>query len=130
MINIMKLAKEPKDYNDFVARKVSAQPYIVKGLVINKKTNKAYNIDIHMDTEELTQDTKVKVSCSCEDFKFRWAYVLYKEGALLNPNTFVLEPPKKTNPDQIMNDCKHIHAFVKNEMSGKLKTFSARAGSI
>jgi len=130
MIDIKLLSKEPKDLNTMVTRKVESRDFIVRGTCVNKKSGKAYNIDIHMDTEEMLPTSKIKVACSCDDFKFRWAYVLSQKGALLNPKNFVLEPPKKTNPDQVMNACKHIHAFIKNELDGKLKQFSTRKGTL
>ena len=65
-------------------------------------------------------DSNIKVACTCEDFKFRWAYVLYQQGALLNPKTFQLTPPDKTNPQGKMNACKHIHTFIKKLLAGIL----------
>lgn len=130
MINIKFLSKEPKDITTMVVRKVSSLPYIIRGAAVNKKTGKAYNIDIHMDTEDLSNKSNLKVACSCDDFKYRWAYSLHQKGALLNPKNFVLEPPKKTNPDLNINACKHIHAFIKTELAGTLKRFSARQNQL
>ena len=77
-----------------------------------------------MDTEKLAANSKVRVACTCDDFKFRWAYILYQRGALLHPNRFVLEPPKITNPNMEINACKHIHTFIKNEFNKGLKIIS------
>lgn len=130
MINIQKLIQPPKDFDTMIARKTRVQDYIIDGVVINKKSGKGYNVAIHMDTEQLTPKSNLKVYCSCSDFKFRWAYVLYKQGALLNPKEFVLEPPKKTNPDNKMNACKHIHTFMKTELDHTLKSFSSKKGEL
>jgi len=130
MIEIQKLANEPKDFNTMVSRKNGTLPFLVKGVVINKKSGKAYNIDIHMDTEKMTAQSKVKVACSCDDFKYRWAYTLHQKGSLLNPKSFVLEPPKITNPDGNVNACKHIHTFIKTELSKTLKSFSTRKNKL
>jgi hypothetical protein len=130
MIDITKLLKAPKDIDTMVTRKNGSQDYIVNGVAVNKKSGKAYNITVHMDTKDMTDKSKVKVACTCEDFKFRWAYVLWKQDALLNPKTFQLTPPDKTNPDQTMSACKHIHAFMANEMDHKLRTFSGRKNTI
>lgn len=53
-------------------------------------------------------NTPVKVDCTCDDFKYRRAYVLWKHGALLYPENYLLEPPKKTNPGMVVSGCKHI----------------------
>lgn len=124
MIAVKLLAKPPKDHDTMLTRKVSGQEYMIQGVAVNKKSHKAYNIEIQMDTKELEPTSKVKVVCNCEDFKFRWAYVLHTQGALLNPRNFQLTPPEKTNPNEVMNACKHIHAFIKNEFDHMLKTFS------
>ena len=130
MISIQKLMQPPKDFNTMVARKTGSQDYRVDGVVVNKKSGKGYNVSIQMDTKKMEPNSNVKVMCSCDDFKFRWAYVLYTKGALLNPKNFVLEPPNKTNPNQTMNACKHIHTFIKAEMDNTLKTFSKRKGAL
>lgn len=130
MIHISKIMKPPKDHDTMITRKDNHFDYIVNGVAINKKSKKAYNITIHMDTKEMTPDSKVKVVCNCEDFKFRWAYVLWTKDALLNPRMFQLTPPEKTNPDETMNACKHIHSFIKNEMDKTLRAFSNRKDSL
>ena len=130
MILITKLSKEPKDFNTMVSRKVPSIPYVVNGVVVNKKSGKAYNVEIHMNTEELSATSKVKVACTCDDFKFRWAYALDQKGALLNPKKFRLDPPTKTNPDESVNACKHIHTFIKTELAKTLKGFSNRTNKL
>lgn len=128
MIDVAKIIQPPKDIDTMITRKVNHFDYKVNGVAVNKKSGKGYNITILMNTKELQQDSKVKVVCTCEDFKYRWAYVLWTKDALLNPKEFQLTPPEKTNPDEKMNACKHIHAFMKNEMDKTLKTFSRRKG--
>jgi len=130
MINILQLVKEPKDFATMVPRKTGSIDFIVKGVVVNKKSGKGYNVEIHMDTQKLEKKSNLKVACSCDDFQYRWAYVLAQKGALLNPKRYVLEPPKKTNPDQNVNACKHIHTFLKVELDKSLKTFSGKKGSL
>ncbi len=130
MIQITDLMQAPKDIDSMITRKSNNFDYKVSGVAINKKSGQAYNITILMDTKEMSNTSNVKVKCSCSDFKFRWAYVLSAKDALLSPGEFQLTPPNKTNPDQTMNACKHIHAFIKNEMDDKLKTFSKRKGTL
>jgi len=55
-----------------------------------------------------TPSTPVKVKCDCPNFQFQWAYSLYKQDALLDPQTFNLTPPKKTNPAIVAGSCKHV----------------------
>ncbi len=130
MVDIMSLTVEPKDYTKMVARKLSTDKYNVKGVVFNKGSKNVYNVEIQMDTETLEKTSKVRVSCSCDDFKFRWAAVLHTKGGLLNPNKFRLDPPKVTNPNNVVQACKHIHTFIKNEMDHKLRTISTRRDSL
>ncbi len=130
MVNIKTLDRTPKDIRSMVTRKSSITPFNIRGVAVNKKSGKAYNIEIQMDTEFLTSDSNVRVACSCDDFQYRWAYALFQKGALLNTKKYVLTPPNKTNPDLIMSACKHIHAFVTNELSGELKTFNPKQGKL
>lgn len=130
MIALKKLASEPKDGSTMISRKSASVPFRVEGIVINKKSGKGYNIAVLMDSEKLELTSNLKVSCSCHDFKFRWAYVLYKQDALLTPNQFVLDPPKITNPSENISACKHIHKFMNDEVDRTLKTFSRRKGTL
>jgi len=130
MIELQSLSLAPKDYATMVARKTGTHKHKVDGVVVNKKSGKGYNIEIQMDTEELQKDSKLKVFCNCDDFKFRWAYVLDQKQALLYPSKFLLDSPKKTNPDQVMNACKHVHTFIKSELDKGLKVFGNKQGSL
>lgn len=63
------------------------------------------------DTEiELLPNKKVKLSCSCDDFVFRFEWVLYRKGGadLRYGNG---ESPDKTNPAQTLGCCKHLVAL-------------------
>ncbi len=130
MINVQKIIAPPKDFTTMVARKQPSNDYMLNGIVVSKKSGKAYNVEIQINTKTLEANSNVKVSCSCDDFKFRWAAVLHKEGALLNPKNFRLDEPKVTNPNGIQSACKHIHTFMKTEMDNTLRGFSGRKGSL
>lgn len=130
MIQVSKIIKPPKDFDTMISRKNGQRDFALSGVVVNKKSGKGYNVEIQMDTKHLTMQSNVKVACTCDDFKFRWAAVLYKQGALLNPNHFRLDEPKKTNPSGELNACKHIHTFMKTEMDKTLKSFSAKSGKL
>jgi hypothetical protein len=124
MISIKKLMVNLKDRATMVTRKGITRDFFISGVCVSKHSGKAYNIEIEMDTQNLQPDTKVRVACSCPDFKFRWAYVLHKQGALLHPSNFILTPPKITNPNEIEATCKHLHIFAMNELNNELKNFS------
>ena len=130
MIALAKLMMSTKDLDSMVTRKVSGIDHHIQCVAVNKKTGKAYNVDIELNTPKMELDSNCKVSCTCEDFKFRWAYVLWQQDALLHPKTFILTPPEKTNPNETLNACKHIHAFIHNEMIGKLRTMSTKNNQI
>ena len=63
------------------------------------------------DTEiEFLASKRVKLSCSCDDFVFRFEYALYsKGGADLRYGNG--ETPDKTNPAMIPGCCKHVIAL-------------------
>ena len=58
--------------------------------------------------------TQVTVDCTCPDFQFRWAYVLWKHDGLLYPEKYVLEPPKKKNPGMTVGACKHVTRVIQD----------------
>lgn len=130
MIKVTDIERFPKEGDDFISRKSSETNHIIKGIVINKRTSKAYNVIIELDTPRLEKDSKAAVYCTCEDFRFRWAAILYTKQALLYPNRFRLDPPKITNPDGISNACKHIHHFVNQEYKMMLHRFSTKKGEL
>lgn len=105
-------AKDLAEFSVFRETEDSDKNHHLKGICVSKKSSKAYNIVCLMDTEHFTETTKMQVNCNCDDFKFRCAYVLFKKGALLAPQNFVLTPPKVTNPDETLKTCKHIKLFL------------------
>lgn len=54
---------------------------------------------------------RVRLSCSCDDFMYRWEYALYiRDGAqILYGNG---EPPVDTNPRMKPGCCKHLVALI------------------
>lgn len=130
MINILDIAAKPNDYDTMITRKVQSAKNSLEGVVLNKKSHKAYNVTIKFDTPQLQKDSLVSVYCNCDDFKYRWAYPLFEKDALLNVRNFQLTPPEKTNPKGELNACKHIHAFAYAELQNALKVFSNKKNSI
>ncbi len=94
----------------------------IKCLALNKTDNKVtfsvndgkYTCVIENSSGNWDIDTKIKCKCSCPDFQFRWAYVLWKHKGLLDPNDFILEPPKHKNPGMVIGACKHLNKCARN----------------
>jgi hypothetical protein len=124
MISIAEFQNIHSDSSKMVVRKGASIPHHMSGVVINKKSETAYTINIESDTEDLEANSMIKVACTCDDFKFRWAAVLYQKDALIKPTRFRLDPPKKTNPNMIVGGCKHINEYIIHVMSQKIKGFS------
>jgi hypothetical protein len=59
---------------------------------------------------EFLPSKKIKLSCSCDDFVYRFEWVLYRKGSadLVYGNG---EPPDETNPARTLGCCKHIIAL-------------------
>ena len=122
--------KDIEEYGLFRESSVLDKDHYLGGLVISKKTQKSYNIMCQLDTVKFEENSKVRVFCNCDDFAFRRAYVLAKQDALLRPHDFILTPPKKTNPNEILSVCKHIKVFLLLKYQKKLKTISQIKDSI
>lgn len=69
-----------------------------------------------------TSGDKCVLSCSCDDFMYRWEYALAKKGGAemkFGPG----DPPVATNPTLIAGCCKHIIAlYNKLQADGTLPT--------
>ena len=61
---------------------------------------------IHGPTIESSLPTEI--SCDCPFFAYNLAYTLSKAGSLLNPQSFVLRPPRTKNTSLTLSGCKHI----------------------
>lgn len=115
MVNWKLICKnvDPKDIEEYGRfSEVPAGDHIIKGIVISSKSGNAYNILVSMNTPKLTSKSEVKLFCNCDDFKFRWAWVLNEHNALLSPQNFVLTPPKIMNKTHDLGCCKHIKVFL------------------
>jgi len=98
--------------------KVINRPYIKQFSLISKKSTtdiqpSMYVVKIESNTPKITPSSKIKVYCSCLDFRYRLAYCFDQHGALLTQPDFVLEPPKETNPTCTVRSCKHINVCLR-----------------
>jgi len=80
-----------------------------------------YNVKVELDTPKFTPQSKVKVSCDCLDFRYRYAYCFNEKGALLTVPSYVMEPPTKTNSGcSKIKACKHIKVALKYGLQRQL----------
>lgn len=103
---------------------IKRQPHVVTNLlrfkVTNPESKSEYTVFIELDPKD-TKDkflrSTVKLYCSCNDFKYRSAYILNKSGNLVrSPNlderltkSALEQPPRLMEPSKM---CKHIYAIV------------------
>ena len=133
MVHWVELTKDikPKDMLDFGEfRETKDEPGLIAGFVVSKGSGNAYSIQVQMDTHSLTDKSKVKVFCNCDNFKFQWAYVLHKHDALIAPQNFILLPPKITNPNQAVGCCKHIKVFLELKYKAELRRLNMVKGQV
>jgi len=102
-IKVQKIVKEPHRY----------QVSVVSTKATTKPAPQVYVVKIECNTEKLTPKSKIKGYCDCHDFRYRQAYCWYERGALIMPQSFLLEPPKITNPGcGELRMCKHMTLAV------------------
>lgn len=133
MINWQNLIKnvDQKDIEDYSElREGNSKPGILNGILFSKKSGKGYNIIVQTNTEKLLDNSLVRVYCNCDDFKFRWAYVLHKFDGLIAPQNFILLPPKITNPNMTVGCCKHIKVFLEKAHDHSLARLNMVKGQI
>lgn len=121
-------SKDMDDFGEF--RETKDVDNLVAGFVVSKGSGKAYSIQVQMDTAHLGPHSKVKVFCNCDNFKFQWAYVLFKHDALIAPQNFILLPPKQTNPNLAVGCCKHIKVFLELKYKADLKKLNMVKGHV
>jgi hypothetical protein len=63
------------------------------------------------------EDCKLKLGCTCPDFKYRWAWSLSQRGAAdVGPDSLsqcINRAPRITNPKNIPGTCKHVLALAR-----------------
>ena len=104
-LTISTLMKNIKEDDTMVVDLKQETPDFYSASVNDKYTVQVKNLTMAIGW---TSEAKVKVDCECADFMYRWSYVLGKHDALLYPNKYVNEPPKKTNPGLKIGACKHV----------------------
>ena len=110
MVKIIQLTSNDKQQDDMSVAFITKNDKEIVATVENKYRCEILKTD---NIDYWNNNTNVKVFCSCSDFQFRWAYTLYKHGALLYAENFVLTPPKIKNPGNKVGACKHINATIR-----------------
>ena len=75
-----------------------------------------YQCEISSDDNNITLASQVQVACTCDDFKFRWAYGNFIHKCLLNQMSYYLAPSIKTNPNNIPGLCYHLQFLTKEHL--------------
>jgi hypothetical protein len=91
-----------------VSKSSGKRKIIAQAVSIDKKSpdRVKYNASL-----EFHGDDRVKLSCSCSDFLFRWEYALTQKGGA----DIVYgdgDPPDDKNPSQKPGCCKHLVALI------------------
>ncbi len=104
--------------------KVVNRQYLKQFSVLSKRSTtkikpNLYTVKLELDTPKITPQSKVKVSCSCADFRYRLAFCFYEKEALLVSEDYLLKlngqeiRADKTNPGcSKFRACKHIKAAL------------------
>ncbi len=71
-----------------------------------------HDVEIHFHDTQIKQNTPVSVVCTCESFKFEFAYTMNQQTSLIGAKHFILDSPKKKNTNNIISGCKHIIALA------------------
>ena len=112
------------DHSIKVIRVVN-QPFVKQFFILSKKSTtkiqpNTYVVRIECDTTKITPNSKIKVACTCGDFRYRQAKCFYDKGALLTPEDYLIKMngqeinPDKTNPGcKNFKPCKHIICALK-----------------
>lgn len=76
---------------------------------VSKSSSTGSSVSYESEIQFLTGNN-VKLSCSCDDFLFRFEYALYRKGAadIRHSNG---EPPEVRNPSFTPGCCKHLIAL-------------------
>lgn len=91
-------------------------------ILVSATTNNKYITNIFTPIK-VNLDSPVQISCTCDSFKFEFAYALYQINSLYNFENYILKKSTK-NKMNIPSPCKHIIALAKkkvNKFLGEIK---------
>lgn len=78
------------------------------GIISVNSVINGHDVQLVIQSKIIDSSSPVMCYCGCEQFKYNHAYSLYKIGSLLNPELFVLKPPKSKNVSLTLSGCKHL----------------------
>lgn len=104
-----------------MSNKLRVPKAIARTYSIERKGFKVVGVQ-YATSIEFHPNQKVKVSCSCEDFLYRWEYALtLRDASYITYSNG--EDAVKTNPQHITGCCKHVLAVHAELISRKLIDF-------
>lgn len=91
-----------------VSKSTGKRKILAQSVSIDKKSPDRTK---YISSIEFHGDDRVKVSCSCSDFMFRWEYALTAKGGadIVYGNG---DPPVDKNPSMKPGCCKHLVALI------------------
>ncbi len=113
-VTIIKLGVSKKNPNKLMSKSLTY------GHVGRKMQVRKYDhVIIRLEPLKRFSDSKVMVSCSCEDFKFTFEYALAKRGnsQIIHSNG---EASEIRNPRNIASGCKHLIVLFKKVLHDKM----------
>jgi len=82
---------------------------LIKMIQKSSELGKYYTLIFELNTDhEITHNTKIKVSCTCMNFKFQCKTLLWKYDSLYGPVDDDRLPKSQTKP----YICKHLYAAI------------------
>lgn len=82
----------------------------ISGFLAESRTRNVSGYKTSISFPNPADKTRVKLSCNCADFVYRWEYALYKKGGA-DIEYGDGSPPTTTNPGLTVGACKHLIAL-------------------
>lgn len=111
-----------KTTKDVVLKNISAVRESDDKIVVTSDTGK-YEQIIEIYDSSINLKSSVKVSCTCESFKYEFAYSVFKDGSLTGPIHFIrsiMQRPKEKNKYNIASGCKHLVVLARQCIKTKI----------
>ena len=87
--------------------------------ILITSTANNHEVQILVLDKVIQVNSPIVCSCTCEFFSYSLAFGLHQQKSLLNPDMFVLRPPKKKNTSLVLSGCKHIIKTARDVLSKK-----------
>jgi len=95
--------------NNFVSCNIDKDITVIQLIQLSSELGKTYTLDFELNTiHEITHNTKMKVHCTCMNFKFQCKTLLWKYDSLYGPVEDDRLPKNQSKPYV----CKHLYAAI------------------